>query len=913
MIDDVAAPARFSLTRADRWPMLWLVLVPAVLFALPALAGHPPIAGDNLIQNFPLRVLVGRQLADGHLPVWNPYVFSGTPLLGALNAGALYPLTFLFAALPAQVAWWCNLTACYWAAGIGTYVLCRWLGRSVTASMLGAVLYAAVGMMWVQMVHLGVIQGQSWLPLLVLATLMVGDRLRGPGASATARDALLAAGWPLLGVAALSAMICLTGEPRAITDLEIAMALVTAVVVLRRDEVGGLVRRCLLGGSLGVAVVVGALTSMAEVWPGEKFIALSQRADLGYGFFGSGSIALSKTAMLVVPDFFGGIGLLHQPSYFVDYNLPEVGGYLGLLGMTGLAAAVAGLVGRGPLRGVRNVGVFVLLAAFGLVAAWGTFTPFGHVLYMIPLLGKTRLQSRNLVFVNLAAAVLGARFADAILRGDRSEAGLVGWRRWLTFFPAGAGLALIAGALLVPTPLYEQLGATATQAVEGHFMALWLLVSGVLLAAWILVLVRSSTGDARRVTRRALIWFMVIDVAFFWAVASTGLVTGDYPTQPSRAQASAVLGTKGRFALVDPGLNHFASFIVLGKPDTNIFTGLKSIQGYGSLISTTYQAATAAHQQDGLDPCQLALGRYSQLRLASLVVASHSIAPPIAIAAADGTGLAPLPVAAEPACVGAPRPAQATSRTFFLGQDVALTHVFLSARSTAVMADAALASSLRVTVLGPQGRVHEVPTRITTSSIGWSIAFPTSPSAAGIRITGPVHQVMDASTATDSTGAVYWLGGPFQDALDDGAWHLTGTQGTMQSFVAASPIRAGAWITAGHGRVLSRTTTTEGAETDVVDLSTPATLVRSESWLPGWHATVSAVGSSTSHEGVVRAHDLVQAVRLGPGRWRVTFGYRAPGMEVGLAGSAVGLLGLLGGLAVLLVRRRSRRGGRVRP
>ena len=898
----------------DRWAIVALIVVPGVIFAVPALVGHPPITGDNLIQNFPLRVLVGRQLADGHLPVWNPYIFSGTPLLGALNAGALYPTTLIFAAIPPQVAWWLNLSACYWVAGLGTYWLCRWLGRTPIAALLGAVTYTYVGMMWVQMVHLGVIQGQSWLPLLVLAVLVAADRLRGSGAPTQPFEAVVGAGWPLLGVAAISAAMCLTGEPRAITDLEIGLALVTGVVVLRRDVIDGWRRRFLLLISLVMAVGVGAMISLAEVWPGEKFIALSQRAALGYGFFGSGSIALSKTTLLVIPDFFGGIGLLHQPSYFIDYNLPEVGGYLGLLGMTGIAAAVAGLLGRGPLRGQRNVGLFVLFAAFGLVAAWGSFTPLGHLLYHIPLLGKTRLQSRNLIFVNLAAAVLGSLFIDRVVAGDRRGASLEGRRRLVTLAPAAAGILLVLVALVAPTWLYEHLGASASAAVEGHFMALWLAVSLVLLLAWCVVLWRfGSERSTRRRTRVAVLVLVTLDVLFFFAVASTGLVAGDYPTQPSREEAAAVLGTTGRSAMVDPSLAHLESFVALGKPDTNVFTRLKSIQGYGSLISTNYQTATAAHQQDGLDPCQLALGRYKQLRLASMVIGAHSIAPPIAVTSTSGTGLIAIPPVFEPACPGSPRPAQSTSRTFYLGQLVNLEHLFLSARSTAVMADPALANSLRVEVLGPKGRPYEVPTTITTSASGWDVTFPTAPLAAGVLLRGPIHQVMDASTATDATGAVYWLGGPFQDALDGGGWRLTGTDGTTQSFAATSPVRPGAWVTAGSGRVVARVTTLEGAETDVVDLATPATLVRSESWLPGWSATVQPVGSTTSHEQAVVAHDLVQSVRLPAGRWRVTFGYRAPGMTFGLVGSALGIAGFVAfAVVVVVLRRRADQSGRVR-
>ena len=83
-------------------------MVPVLTFSVPSLAGHPFISNDNLIQNFPLRVLVARNLNHGHLPLWNPYIWSGTALLGGLNAGAFYPGTLLFTVLPAEAAWVIN-------------------------------------------------------------------------------------------------------------------------------------------------------------------------------------------------------------------------------------------------------------------------------------------------------------------------------------------------------------------------------------------------------------------------------------------------------------------------------------------------------------------------------------------------------------------------------------------------------------------------------------------------------------------------------------------------------------------------------------------------------------------------------------------------------------------------------------
>ena len=99
------------LERSDRWALVVLLAIPTVLFGVPALAGHPAIAADNLIQNFPLRVLSGQQMRTGHLPLLNPLANSTTPLLGGMNAGSFFPLTFLFVFLPPLVAWVANLVA----------------------------------------------------------------------------------------------------------------------------------------------------------------------------------------------------------------------------------------------------------------------------------------------------------------------------------------------------------------------------------------------------------------------------------------------------------------------------------------------------------------------------------------------------------------------------------------------------------------------------------------------------------------------------------------------------------------------------------------------------------------------------------------------------------------------------------
>ena len=130
---------RLLSSRADWWAVAVLTSISSLLFVVPSILGHPPVAGDNLIQNFPLRVLSGKIMATGHLPQWNTLAYSGTPLMGGLNAGSLYPLTFLFIVLPGALAWVLNLIACYVAAALGVYALTRWLGINVVPAFLGAV------------------------------------------------------------------------------------------------------------------------------------------------------------------------------------------------------------------------------------------------------------------------------------------------------------------------------------------------------------------------------------------------------------------------------------------------------------------------------------------------------------------------------------------------------------------------------------------------------------------------------------------------------------------------------------------------------------------------------------------------------------------------------------------------------
>jgi uncharacterized protein len=85
----------------SRWRRL---LAPVLLIVLPFVYFYPAVIGDLTLApgdgwtaNLGLKWLVGRMIADGHLPLWNPYIFAGMPLLATVYPGALYPPNWLFA------------------------------------------------------------------------------------------------------------------------------------------------------------------------------------------------------------------------------------------------------------------------------------------------------------------------------------------------------------------------------------------------------------------------------------------------------------------------------------------------------------------------------------------------------------------------------------------------------------------------------------------------------------------------------------------------------------------------------------------------------------------------------------------------------------------------------------------------
>jgi hypothetical protein len=714
-----------------------------------------------------------------------------------------------------------------------------------------------------QFVHVAVIEGQATLPWMVCGLCALADGVtRAPSWREMWRRSRVTL-WLLTG---LWAWVFLTGEPRAIADLELVALIVSGVLVVHHWRESWRAALSFLSISL-VAVIAGALMSLIQLLPGWDFIGLSQRSAISYTFYGSGSLSLKWSPLLALPEFFGGNGSGITSGYFANYNLPEVTGYVGICGLVALAAAFVSLR-RSAGRERIVLAVVSVMAVVGLFATWGMNTPLGHIFHALPLFGSTRLQSRSVIVVDLAGSLALAWWLDARERHGAPRA----LRAVALTSAVVASLALATAAFpaavtsfCLDTPVYGwQVGGLR-----------------VTMAAHALIAILVGVSAWRQWSFRRVITLLVVDQIFFIAIGLSSFAAPISPV-PDRAVSQATLGTTGRFALIDPLMYDLPYLESVGVPNMNIFTGLESVSGYGSLIGRQYGDATGVHTFGWLDPCSFNSGRFEQLRLTSLVIDGYVLRQPVT---------EPIDL---PNCL---RSEPDNRITRFVGGSVPVNSVDL----ITVAGHRPNYRRLRLDLIGDRGQIVGRDLRVWGPHITFAAR---AVSALRLRSTdGSLIWLADERFRNASTGSIFSLTTPLQLAVSQSDnWSMSSASSRF-TFLRSAPINPVVWVAGQPAAIRSYHEELWGDATVTVHLIRPGLLVRSVSNLPGWR--VSAVDLDTGHRIAlqVTAHDLVQSVALPAGSYRLSFHYHAPYIVTGLVVSSVASLLYLGG-GLWLWRRR---------
>jgi hypothetical protein len=403
------------------------------------------LLSDQIEQFYVWHRLVAESLrTEGAIPLWNPYIFTGQPLVANAQSSLFYPPNLLLRLIsPGGVATarvFFNLLF----AGFFTYLFCRELRVSHRGALLSALTFAFSGplIVWVGFPLANVL---VCLPFLMWG----GEKLLRH--TSLFRTAMLGAG---MGLSLLGGHPETTFQVLAVFSLYFLARLIFLESGLR--EKGGLL------GAFLLAVIIGAIISAIQLLPFLDFMVHSatfnrggRGSDLGGSFFYSSEwlANLATAVTLICPNFFGN-PLDHSYIWpftnFQNYNEQSV--YFGLVPLAlACGALFAGLKQR-PLI------IISFLALFCVGVAW--HLPGFEVISHLPVFSMAPGKRLRLPFVFLTAVMAGFGYdilLDRLKSGQKARQGFY------------AGTSVILATILLFLVIFILKGTAANAVPPGTF------------------------------------------------------------------------------------------------------------------------------------------------------------------------------------------------------------------------------------------------------------------------------------------------------------------------------------------------------------------------------------------------------------------------------------------------------------
>lgn len=346
-----------------------------------------PVTSDVVSIIYPLRSYAVDILKSGHLPLWNPFMFAGTPLLADFQVAIFSPTIFTYFLLPKIWAWTTQIMLQPTLAAIFCYLLLRNFKLGKIESLFGGIFYAfsSFNIIWMEW-NTNTLTA-AFIPLVILLL-----------------DKFIRSGKIYWGMM-LSIAICLqilSGYPQ----LVIFTLIFAGIFLLFRLKEFTKAKAFYIV----LFIVLGILLSSIFSIPAAELVLNSQRKyellsrDLVY-------FPWQNLITFLAPDYFG------NPA---TYNYFAVGNYTintGYAGLVALCLAMVGVIKYRKLREVKFLAVMFLLALLFALP-----TPFAKALFNSPIPGiSASSNTRILVFSNLALAVLAGFGISGLLKREKSQ------------------------------------------------------------------------------------------------------------------------------------------------------------------------------------------------------------------------------------------------------------------------------------------------------------------------------------------------------------------------------------------------------------------------------------------------------------------------------------------------------------
>jgi hypothetical protein len=381
-----------------RWlPVAVYILVPSVLI-LPLLFSGKTLYGADMFSVFHYsRIAIADAFRSGRLPVWDPHVMAGFPMLAEPQNAIFYPPTWFCVFLSAGTFWILSAWAHLILAGVFAH---RWLerglGLNVWSALAGACLFMISGYICGHVVagHVNYVWAYPWIP----AVLWRLERfLAGP----TLRRGLL--------LSLVLSMLFLAGVPQYVhfVGLLVFVRLVHFILATRE----GRKARAIQAGRAIAWLTLGLAFCAPQLFPTLELVGQMQRGrNSNTSYFVDFSLNPRQLGELLFPPS-------RQPSQWWET--------CGFVGGAVLLLTLAMHAGKHPQRHLWSG-----IAGLSLILALGNASPFyDNFVAVVPGAGWFRGPGRYLLLFTVAMAGMAGMGFEAL------------WNR------GSAGFRILGGAL----------------------------------------------------------------------------------------------------------------------------------------------------------------------------------------------------------------------------------------------------------------------------------------------------------------------------------------------------------------------------------------------------------------------------------------------------------------------------------
>jgi hypothetical protein len=422
------------------WPYAIVTAAPLLLFS-PFLLGLRVLYWGTIeFQFYPWQHLVVDALRAGRLPLWNPLLGNGAPLLANYQSAVLYPPNWLALLLPLDITQpWLAALHLAWA-GAGMVTLARVLKISTLGQVIAGLSFGLSQYLVARVSFLSINATVSWLPVIVcLAEIQL--QLGQPGAASQRRAGAA------LALALAVALQLLAGHAQTTWyTLELVAAWCGWRLLNREGSSASAQVRTALW--LAAPIMSAGLLAGVQLLPTAELLGQSPRASAaGFDFVMTYSFSPWRLLTLAAPDLLGNPA---RGQYFGYGNYWEDAIYFGLLplllalgfGMQTLARVIrrkAATTFAGP-HGLPQF--LVALSAISLVLGLGRNTPvFPFLYWYVPTFNLFQAPTRVLIWLVFALALLAGMGVDT---WRRPQGGALYWTRLAA---AGAAMMAVVGLL----------------------------------------------------------------------------------------------------------------------------------------------------------------------------------------------------------------------------------------------------------------------------------------------------------------------------------------------------------------------------------------------------------------------------------------------------------------------------------